>query len=99
MGDTRISPLQRNVLRNLDVKRVRDSSLTEFQRKPYHALQRKGLIKLTTGGHWCILGVNMKKRKSETINEMARRAGRVYIKNSVIKISEKGSVLCFLLPR
>jgi hypothetical protein len=51
---TRISPAQRNVLHSLTVNLLKwDSDLTEFQRKPYIALQSKGLIKLTTddNGH------------------------------------------------
>ena len=45
MTKPRISPLQRNVLQHLKINLfVYASSLTPFQRKPYEALQRKGLI-------------------------------------------------------
>lgn len=41
----RVSPLQRNVLHHLELNLfVYVSSLTPFKRKPYEALQRKGLI-------------------------------------------------------
>ncbi len=46
----RISPMQRTVLHILECNNLMwDSDLTEFQKKPYYALQRKGLIQLTTG--------------------------------------------------
>ena len=42
----RISPLQRNVLHHLELNLfVDDTPLTPFKRKPYEALQRKGLIR------------------------------------------------------
>ena len=51
---TRISPLQRNVLHHLELNLfVDDTQLTPFQRKPYEALQRKGLIQIVIDDDGC----------------------------------------------
>lgn len=49
MTKIRVSPLQRNVLHYLEINLfIDDILLTPFKRKPYEALERKGLIQIIT---------------------------------------------------
>lgn len=68
----RISPTQRNLLRRLEIELfVYNSEITEFKRRTYEALERKGLISLVVDdngeGYWELKIEHIEKNKAEKV--------------------------------